>query len=231
MRAAFPTRSVLWPLLALVAGAGPASAELVMLREGEDVAPYQFLPGSLRGSNPSLWATTNVGHSFITYLRFDLPTDLVGPEETVGEATLTVFYANDEVSFGEGSDEPAVLECRPVLQPWSESTVTWLAQPGFGDPVDVIEGIEELGPLTFDVTGLVVDWVDGARPNHGFALTNPTARLMGFFSFEAQVDPVFKASLAIDVVPVPEPGAAPSALAALVATLALVRARIWRAAP
>lgn len=222
----------------LLATTAPAAAELVVLRpgpEGEDVAPYAFLPGSLRGSNPNLWATTTSldgqDHSFITYLRFELPTDLVGPGEQVGEAMLTVVYAIDEVGFGEGSDVPGVLECRPVASPWSENSVTWLAQPAFGPPVDVIEGIEALGPLSFDVTGLVADWVDGVRPNHGFALTNPTSRLMGFFSFEASVDPLFRASLAIDVVPAPEPGAAPSALAALVATLALARARKQRAAP
>lgn len=210
--------------------AATARAELVVLQpgaEGADVAPYQFIPSSLRGNNPNLWATTNdEGHGFITYLRFDLPLDLVGPEEAVEAATLTIFYATDEVGFGEGGDEPAVLECRPVTQAWSEDTVTWLAKPAFGEPVDVIEGIEELGPLVFDVTGLVADWVDGTRPNLGFALTNPTARLMGFFSFEAQVDPVFKASLAIDVVPAPEPAAGPGALAAVAALWAARRRRV-----
>jgi hypothetical protein len=225
VRAVFPL------VLALFGAASPTRADLVVLQpgpEGEDVAPYEFLPSSLRGSNPSLWATTNDGHSFITYLRFALPPDLVAPGEAVGEATLTVFFATDEVGFGEGGDEPGVLECRPVLEDWSESTVTWLAKPAFGEPVDVIEGIEELGPLAFDVAGLVAEWVDGVRPNRGFALTNPTARLMGFFSFEAQVEPVFKASLAIDVVPAPEPAAGPGALAALAALWA---ARRWRAAP
>lgn len=231
-------RGLAFGLLGWLAAASPATAERVELRpgpEGEDVAPYSFLPSSLRGNNPNLWATTasadGQDHSFITYLRFELPPDLVGPGEEVDQAILTVVYAVDEVGFGEGSDEPGVLECRPVTQAWSEGAVTWNAKPAFGDPVDVIEGIEALGPLAFDVTELVADWVDGVRPNHGFALTNPTARLMGFFSFEASVDPIFKASLAIDVVPVPEPGAAPSALAALVATLALVRSRKWRAAP
>jgi hypothetical protein len=221
-----------------VGTAAPATAERVVLRpgpEGEDVAPYAFLPSSLRGNNPNLWATSATldgqDHSFITYLRFALPTDLVGPDEQVGEATLTVVYAIDEVGFGAGSDDPGVLECRPVTTAWSEGSVTWIAKPAFGAPVDVIEGIEALGPLSFDVTGLVADWVDGVRPNHGFALTNPTGRLMGFFSFEASVDPIFQASLAIDVVPAPEPGTAPSALAALVATLALARARKQRAAP
>lgn len=222
-------------LLGWLAAASPAGAARVELRpgaEGEDVAPYSFLPSSLRGNNPNLWATTasedGQDHSFITYLRFELPPDLLGPEEAVAEALLTVVYAVDEVGFGEGSDDPGVLECRPVSEPWSEGSVTWIARPGFGDPVDVIEGIEALGPLVFDVTALVADWADGARPNHGFALTNPTARLMGFFSFEASVDPIFHASLAIDVVPVPEPAAGPGALGALAALWA---ARRWREAP
>lgn len=228
-------RGLAFGLVGWLAAASPAMAEWVELRpgpEGEDVAPYSFLPSSLRGSNPNLWATSasadGQAHSFITYLRFELPPDLVGPDEQVELALLTVVYAVDEVGFGEGSDAPGVLECRPVTQAWSEGAVTWNAKPGFGDPVDVIEGIEELGPLTFDVTDLVADWVDGVRPNHGFALTNPTARLMGFFSFEASVDPIFKASLAIDVAPVPEPSAGPGALAVLGALWAVRR---WRPAP
>lgn len=225
-------RRLAFVLLGWLAAASPAAAAWIELRpgpEGEDVAPYEFLPSSLRGNNPNLWATTasvdGQGHSFVTYLRFDLPADLVATDEAVAQALLTVVYAVDEVGFGEGSDDPGVLECRPAAAPWSEGGVTWFAQPGFDDPVDVIEGIDELGPLTFDVTELVADWAGGVRPNHGFALTNPTARLMGFFSFEASVDPIFKASLAIDVVPVPEPAAGPGTLAVLVALWAAHRRR------
>jgi hypothetical protein len=216
----------------LFAGSAPVAAELVVLRpgpEGEDVAPYEFIPSSLRGNNPNLWAVTaeseGQGHDFVTYLRFELPADLVGPDEEVAEALLTVVYTVDEVIFGEGSDDPGVLECRPVTEDWSEASVTWSTRPGSGEPVDVITGIESLGPLAFDVTELVADWVDGVQPNHGFALTNPTERLMGFFAFEASVDPVFKASLEIDVRPVPEPAAGTGAAAAALAALARRRKR------
>lgn len=217
-------------LLGCLAAAAPARAERVELRpgpEGEDVAPYSFFPGLLRGGHPSLWAFTDFEdgqeHAFVTYLRFELPPDLLGPDETVGEALLTLVYALDDVGWGGSASAPGRLECRPVTEAWSEGSVTWNARPGFGDPVAVIEGITALGVLELDVTGLVADWASGARPNHGVALTNPTDRMIGFHSFEASVDPIFKASLAIEVVP--EPAAGSGALAALAALGAAHRRR------
>lgn len=217
-------------LLGCLAAAAPARAEWVELHpgpEGEDVAPYSFFPTLLRGSHPTLWAFTDFEdgqeHSFVTYLRFELPPGLLADGGTVAEALLTLVYALDDVGWGGSSSAPGVLECRPVTEAWSEGSVTWNARPGFGDPVAVSDGITGLGVLELDVTGLVADWASGARPNHGFALTNPTDRMIGFHSFEASVDPIFKASLAIEVVP--EPTAGSGALAALAALGAARRCR------
>lgn len=199
--------------------------------EGEDTAPYQFLPSSPRGLGESLWVFTDLAtnqHSFRTYLRFELPPDLLGPDETVGSALLALFF-DREIGFGMTAGEgPATIECRPVLTDWVELSASWIDQPAFGDPVDVETGIDEFGDVTCRVTDLVADWAFGITPNRGFAITNPTDRLIGFPSFEATVDggpDPFRPRLLINVVPVPEPAAGAGAALAALAWLARIRGR------
>lgn len=220
--------------LALALVAMPAGAELVTIQpgaEGEDTAPYSFIPALARGMHDTVYALTlrdeTGSHDFETFLRFTLPPDLLGPDEEVGQALLSLYYALDSTGFGVGSDEPGILECREVTSDWTELGVTWTAKPSYGPPVDVIEGIDAKGPLLCDVTASVQAWAEGLRPNRGFALTNPTGRLLGFYSFEAPLDAQdaqdLKSALFIDVVSVPEPRAGLGALVAAGALAVLAR--------
>jgi len=166
----------------------PAQAGTTLIRpgpEGEDTAPYGFIPLLARGNYPSLYAfTEDDGHVFETYLHFPLPANLLQPGETVTSAELWMTYAFDFEGFGETSDEPGRIDVHPVLTPWSEATLTWNARPAIGAAVDSVSGIDGFGLLRFDVTNLVRSWTFGAT-NHGFALTSPTKRVMGFHSFES----------------------------------------------
>jgi hypothetical protein len=213
-------------LFSLLALAASARADLVVLRpgaEGQDSSPYEFLPALARGNHTSLYAFSDpeTAHGFETYLRFDLPVDLLAPDETVAQALLFVFYGIDSTVFGETSDEPGALECREVLEPWDETNLTWASRPAYGPVLDSVVGIEALGSLLCDVTGVVADHVDGVRANHGFALTNPTLRLLGFYSYEADVAANLKPALFITREVVPEP--TPAAVAALCALALLAR--------
>lgn len=225
-------RIAVWgAVVLLLFGLGEAAhSEVVVLQpgsEGEDVSPYQFLPASFRGGNESLWAFTDPEgvHSFRTFIQFDLPPDLLAPDEEIGSALLVLLF-DREIGFGMSSgDGPGVLECRPALAAWSEATVTWTAQPAFGDPVDVVDDIDAFGDVACDVTMLVADWADGLAPNHGFALTNPTDRLIGFPSSDATIDgepDPQRPRLLINVVPVPEPR---GEVAAVLVLLSAVRRR------
>jgi len=223
-----PTRWSAAALLGIGLLAAPAAGEEVLIlgeESGADTAPYKFLPSLARGDRETLWAITDPGnvHSFETYVRFDLPPALLSGELLVEEAVFSIFFSIDSVSFGDGTDEPGVLECRPVLEAWDEMAMTWNNRPAFGPAVDAITGITEVGPLSCDVTELVRDWASGAAPNHGIALTNPTGALLGFFSFESDEDPDLEPQLL--VVAVPEPGARAGALAAGAALGSLA---LWR---
>jgi hypothetical protein len=171
----------------LSAAAGAAVFSIEPGPEGEDTAPYSFLPSLPRGQHGTLYAFVSeeegVAHDFEGFLRFPLP-ELAACGDVV-EATLELTYALDDSGFGSGTNVPGELHCHEVLEDWSETSLTWNNKPDVAAPFDSITGITALGPLSCDATELVQDWLSGAKANRGIALTNPTERLVGFYSFEA----------------------------------------------
>jgi hypothetical protein len=169
------------------AGAGATTFSIEPGAEGEDSSPYSFLPSLPRGQHGTLYAfigeQDGVDHSFEAFLKFPLP-QLAACGDVV-EATLELQYTLDSSVFGEGTDAPGELRCHEVLEGWSEDSLTWNNKPDVAAPFDVVANVAALGPLTCDATGLVQDWLAGTKQNHGFALTNPTERLIGMYSFEA----------------------------------------------
>ena len=168
----------------------PASAAEFLIQEGIDSSPYSFIPSLVRGLRDTQYAFTGfdesgASHNFRTFVRFDLPPDLLGPDETVTEAYTWIYYSFDFTGFGDANDLPGEVHCSEVLESWSETSLTWIDQPAFGPTLDVHPDILDLGLVWCDVTDLVRDWATGAKPNHGIAFTNPTERLIGFYSFEA----------------------------------------------
>jgi len=109
------------------------------------------------------------------YLRFDLdptgttPTSTLPPgtqATDVEKATLVLFLGNVE---GEGT-----IVLRPVTgAAWEEGTITYRNAPELGTgvaTVPIAPGQKDAF-VAIDVTGLVMDWIDGVLPNHGLALT------------------------------------------------------------
>jgi hypothetical protein len=207
--------ALILPLCTALALASPARAEIVLLQpgpEGIDSSPYSFLPSQPRGNRETHYAFEGAqdefgfDHSFQTFLRFELPPDLLGPDEAVGHAVLWVYFSFADSSFGQGGTGPGELWCHEVLEPWSESTLTWNNRPDFGPAFDGQVGITSFGLLWCDVTHFVAAWASGQRPNYGVALTNPTDRVLGFYSTDApaEVNPNYRPALAIEVVPLSE---------------------------
>lgn len=194
-------------LAAALALAAPAGAASYVVQQGADSSPYSFLPSLNRGSRETAYTFTGSdadgeSHSFRNFVRFDLPSGIVGPEERVVMAVAWAYYAFDFQGFGDASQAPGEIRCHEVLTPWQEASLTWTHQPRFGPVLDAQSGITELGIVTCDVTQLVRDWLSGARPNHGIAMTNPTGRLIGMNTFETTgVAPYSKPGLAIQTGP------------------------------
>jgi hypothetical protein len=199
----------------------------------KDKAVYRFLPDSQRDpESPALYAfslTAGTGaHDFRSFLHFDLPPSVAGA--CIDLAEFYVYYGFEFSGFGSGENVPGVATCEPVLEPWDEVTLTWNNQPSRGASVDVVENVTSFGYLAFDVTTVVQSWIDGTAPNHGLAISSPTGRVMGFYSFEATEQiaafrPALFVTLADDPAACPEPAGAVAILAALGALALCVRAR------
>ena len=186
--------------------AGAAELKVQPGPEGEDVSPYSFIPALLRGAHPTNYAFNGVDensipHVFETYLKFTLQQVAAN---TVVSAELRLDYAFFFTGFGASTTDAGEIRCHEVLAPWSESTMNWNNRPAIGPAFDVWAPIEDLGFVYCDVTDLVKDWLTGAAPNHGVALTNTTARVIGMHSFEDTSVPAdSKATLTITTAPPP----------------------------
>lgn len=220
------TRGAAWLVAACLMQASTAAADILIFDSGEDTAPYSFLPNLPRFNNASLYAfqaisDTGGNHDFESYIRFPLSVGDIPAGQVVTEALLVVTYAFDFTSFGETSSEPGVLDCREVAGPWDQTTLNWTNRPPVDAPFDTITQIVSFGALICDATPVVQGWLYGEMPNNGFALTSPTARVMGMNSFESSVDPSLMPNLILTT-EVPEPG---FAAALLLGIGSLVRAR------
>lgn len=208
-------RSLVLGLLGAIAAFGaapPAFADFVIVPVAADTAPYSFLPSLARGSSGTLYAfrtfdENSTPHDFETYLRFDVDRSDLPEGHVLVEATLVVTYAFDFTGFGDTSDLPGTLECREVLEPWTEATLTWANRPDVDAPFDTITDITRFGALLCDATPVVLDWINGLTPNDGIALTSPTPRVMGLYGRESGASASSKPQLILRT-ELPEPGIA-----------------------
>jgi len=187
----------------------PAYTEFCLIEptgaDGQDVAPYCFLPTLGRGQYETNYAVTGMldgeCHSFVTYLRFQLPGDLLEPGETVTQATLLLPYLFSFTFGGTPTPPPhppVTIRLHRVMTSWTEDAVTWVDRPSFDTaPAAEVTGVTHYGIKEFDVTDLVRSWAHGTQSNYGFVVTSPNDRTLGFYSFEAPVSTAQKAALLI----------------------------------
>jgi hypothetical protein len=225
---------------ALAAGAlgpaRPARADTFLIQSGQDSSPYAFLPGLPRGFYNTAYAFTLLDagqdHSFEYYLRFDLPPELLEPGVEIEYAYAFVYYGFDYNLFGDFSDEIGEILCHEVLEPWSQTSLTWNNRPAIGTWFDAREEILNRGSYWCDVTEVLRGWIAHPGTNHGIALTSGLPRVIGFYTFDdGVVSPNLKPSLLVETVPLPEPGVASGLGAGGLLLLALARRRARRSAP
>ncbi|MEM9176345.1 MAG: DNRLRE domain-containing protein [Myxococcota bacterium] len=207
--------AILGALFATTAAQAQTSVTLAPGPEGEDVSYYSFIPLLARGDYPTMYAHTAFSptgseHSMSSFIRFDLPANLLtletpGPGEivTVTDAFLLMNFAFSFSHEGEPPPPGGELSVHRVNQDWDEATLTYANHPTSDAPLETIIDINNFGPIIFDVTEIVRDWANG-DPNYGFELSNPFEDPMGFHTFESPADPILKSQL---IVTVPEPGA------------------------
>ena len=137
-----------------------------------------------RGDNTQMWAgydggvldpTGQIARSLVRFSIAGLPS---GQEIT--EATLWLYV--------EGSwdtpDASRTIRTYRATSAWSESSVTWNNQPGFGESygsTPIVHGAE--GWHEFDVTDLVCAWYEGTYSNHGIMIRADQESTWGFRAF------------------------------------------------
>jgi hypothetical protein len=202
--------------------AGTAANVCLLVPDGsssDDVSPYCFLPTLARGQATTDYAVTaqdDTGqcHNFETYFKFELPSGLLIPGETVTSAYLDVPYSFSFSISGPPTQPPhppVTLRVHRVTSPWTEDGVSWNRRPAYDPtPLDSVSGITNFRHVIFDVTDVVRAWAHGTAANNGFVLTSPDDRVLGFYSWEAS-EPEVPESLKIALLITRGPGAAPPA--------------------
>ncbi len=165
----------------------------------KDTFVYQFLPtfNFDSGGFGSLLTVgkTSTGHDTQALLQFDLPVGLTAAQLT--SATLEVFAVSSTAAgFGQNPDatHPVLIDVLPVAgatTSWTESTVSWSTGLTAGAITSSATqaGIDQW--ITFDVTAVVKQWLDGSLSNNGLFLQQdavvggPGAFYVGVFDSSA----------------------------------------------
>ena len=166
-------------MLTLAAGLATQSAQAAPLLPTDDGFGYQFLGDSPLNNGPPFSnflpaGDTTTGHDTKSALKFDVAS-LGLTSGDVTSASLDLFVV-DSTTTGFGvSPSPAnpITVNLFALGPgfWNEAALTWNNMPATsGTAYDslVIDGINQT--VSFDMTQLVKDWLDGSVPNNGLAL-------------------------------------------------------------
>lgn len=203
----------------------PQAAHAATLLPTDDGFGYQGTPTIAQsggGFAPFLpVGATTTGHSTYSAIRFDL-SSLGITASQVSSATLNLF-AGDITATGFGVNptpgQPLTVNLFGLgAGAWTEDTLTFSNLPsavGGAYDTEVVSGFNQI--VTFDVTELVKDWLDGTLTNNGLSLIPETAVggspfwvYAGFLSSESTgIGPT------LEVTAVPEPGSVALAMCAV----------------
>ena len=133
--------------------------------EGNPAANFGAAADMWAGYDDSLNPDGKIVRSLVT---FDLST--IPPDSTINSAAMEAYLFS---SWGYPNRYRDVAVYR-IAGSWSESTVTWDSKPDYGgsyDSISIKHGVDIWG--SWDVTGLVQEWVSGVYDNHGIMLRGP----------------------------------------------------------
>lgn len=133
----------------------------VVVDANEDAYVLSSTPTTLYGGATTLLVkhteppSETMARAFLQFDLSSIPAD--------ASIQVALLYMYDQTAGG-GSN----LNIYPVDTIWSEATVNWDNQPSY-DPVaaGILLGYTYTGWYNADVTGLVNEWRDGLRSNHG----------------------------------------------------------------
>jgi hypothetical protein len=116
---------------------------------------------------------TSSGHDTESFVQFDLSS----VPYTAGQVTSATLhlYVVDTAAAGFGTSptvaSPVLVDLFGVTGSWTEAGLTWGTKPAVSATTTDAVSISAINQwITFDVTSLVVDWLDGSLTNNGLSL-------------------------------------------------------------
>lgn len=129
-----------------------AIAQVTELPVRLDAFVNAVVPDENMGSKDYL--QVRVAPEVASYLKFDVPDFRYPPLQS--ELILRVEYVKNSIQ----------LEVRAVLEPWSESAVTYNSRPLVGPPLTTVSLTpQDSGNLRISIGDLVAKWSDGSLAN------------------------------------------------------------------
>lgn len=125
-------------------------------------------------SDPTVQFSNFGAASAIASSRFPTRLDRSLLQFDLASIPAGTLLTSADLSVQAASSGNALVQVRRVTAPWAENTVTWVSSAGNIDPTVHAAtpngGAGYVGPLSFDVTALAQDWLDGTFPNDGMVL-------------------------------------------------------------
>jgi hypothetical protein len=170
------TRRIFLPL---ITKSLPITPVKVTLTPKADTYIYSAAPTANYGTATTLYvgsqSSSAIGRAL---LRFDLSAIPTG---------ATVQSASFQAYLMQASPSPATLdvELKRIDTSWQEGTVIWNTPLGYTSANNVVGVGTVLAYYSWDVTGLVQTWVNGA-PNRGLALISKNESTLGWRGFTSK---------------------------------------------
>ena len=186
---------------AMLALTGVAGADTLTLTDDTYVGTA-VAASSPNGAAPSLFVSNKIIKGGTTqrvaFVRFDLA--CLPPGTVVSQATVRLYVRS--------ATGRSVLEARPVLDPWSEQSLTLTSFPSVGKAFAMAKvDARPSQYVTFDVTNMVQMWLDGIQPNYGLALLPRDLSSNYAIEFDSKENTATGHAMELEVVPVGPQGA------------------------
>jgi len=134
--------------------------------EGKDsMVIWEDNPDINYGSHPDLMIGNSSDYYYRSFLQFDLST--LPTHAVIVNADLSLYQ------YDTSGTEDLSIALHLVTESWEESSIIWTDQANYTAPettISVIAG--ESTWLSWDLTSILQEWLDGITPNYGIVLTD-----------------------------------------------------------
>ncbi len=161
--------------------ATPTQAEMAIINPTADAYVDTAQPTVNFGKSANLYTRYNsqANRNAAVYFNFDLSN--IPRDSTISEATIRIYLKN---LLGRSS---VVLGVYRATSAWDEGSISWQTKPVGPGPLTSNTINAAPGYKSFEVTNLVIGWLNGTYPDHGLFLADGSQKdyVATFYSNES----------------------------------------------